>query len=119
MERLKSLRKEKNLTLEELAQDLGMTKQVLSRYERGEREADYKTLVKIADFFTVSIDYLLGHSAYYFPDMIGKTMISDDETEVLDLYSSLSPSRKEDLLIYLRALSGSAQEGKIKTKKLQ
>ena len=117
MERLKSLRKEKGLTLEELAQDLGMTKQVLSRYERGEREADYKTLVKIANFFVVSIDYLLGHSAYYFPDTIGKTAVDDDESELLELYEALSPSRKEDLMIYLRALSGTVQEGKIKLKK--
>ena len=119
MERLKSLRKEKDLTLEELAQALGMTKQVLSRYERGEREADYKTLVKIADFFEVSIDYLIGHSVYYFPDMIGKKSDNDDEIEVLELYSSLSPSRKEDLMIYLRALSGTTQEKNLKSKKLQ
>ena len=42
-----------------LALDLSMNQNTISRYETGEREADYKTLIKIADYFNVSIDYLL------------------------------------------------------------
>ena len=48
------------MTLQQLADELGTSNQVLSRYERGDREADYNTLAKIARFFNVSIDYLLG-----------------------------------------------------------
>lgn len=36
-----------------------MNQNSISRYETGEREADYETLIKIADYFNVSIDYLL------------------------------------------------------------
>ncbi len=36
-----------------------MNQNTISRYETSEREADYKTLIKIADYFNVSIDYLL------------------------------------------------------------
>lgn len=57
--RLKELRKEKNISQLKLALDLSMNQNTISRYETGEREADYKTLVKIADYFNVSIDYLL------------------------------------------------------------
>ena len=39
--------------------DLNMNQNSVSRYETGEREADYATLIKIADYFNVSIDYLL------------------------------------------------------------
>ena len=39
--------------------DLGLTQNSVSRYESGAREADYKTLVALADYFNVSIDYLL------------------------------------------------------------
>jgi transcriptional regulator with XRE-family HTH domain len=39
--------------------DLNMNQNSISRYETGEREADYATLIKIADYFNVSIDYLL------------------------------------------------------------
>ena len=42
-----------------LAMDLNMNQNSVSRYESGTREADYKTLIAIADYFNVSIDYLL------------------------------------------------------------
>ena len=57
--RLKELRKEKNISQLKLALDLSMNQNTISRYETGEREADYKTLIKIADYFNVSIDYLI------------------------------------------------------------
>jgi len=42
-----------------LAMDLNMNQNSISRYESGEREADYATLVRLADYFNVSVDYLL------------------------------------------------------------
>lgn len=57
--RIKKLRKEKNLSQLQLALALNMNQNSISRYENGEREADYSTLIKFADFFDVSIDYLL------------------------------------------------------------
>ncbi|MBQ8308752.1 MAG: helix-turn-helix transcriptional regulator [Clostridia bacterium] len=57
--RLKQLRKQKNITQLKLAMDLTMNQNSISRYETGEREADYATLIKFADYFGVSIDYLL------------------------------------------------------------
>ena len=57
--RLKELRKQKNISQLKLAMDLTMNQNSISRYETGEREADYATLIKFADYFNVSIDYLL------------------------------------------------------------
>lgn len=57
--RLKILRKQKNITQLKLAMDLGMSQNAVSRYETGEREADYATLIRFADYFNVSLDYLL------------------------------------------------------------
>ncbi len=57
--RLKELRKQKGISQLKLAMDLSMNQNTISRYENGGREADYKTLIKIADYFNVSIDYLL------------------------------------------------------------
>lgn len=57
--RLRSLRKQRNISQLKLAMDLQMSQNSISRYETGEREADYKTLILIADYFNVSIDYLL------------------------------------------------------------
>lgn len=59
MKRLKELRKKKNLSQLQLAMALNLNQNSISRYETGEHEADYKTLILFADFFGVSIDYLL------------------------------------------------------------
>ena len=42
--------------------ELNMNQNSISRYETGERETDYKTLIALADYFNVSIDYLLGRT---------------------------------------------------------
>ena len=57
--RLKDLRKQRNISQLKLAMDLGMNQNSISRYETGERQADYKTLIAFADYFNVSVDYLL------------------------------------------------------------
>lgn len=57
--RLKQLRKRRGLSQLRLATELGMNQNSISRYESGEREADYQTLIQLADYFNVSIDYLL------------------------------------------------------------
>ncbi len=57
--RLKFLREQKNISQVKLAMVLNMNQNSISRYETGQREADYATLIKIADYFNVSIDFLL------------------------------------------------------------
>ena len=58
--RLKKLRKAKKISQTKLAIDLNMNQNSISRYENLERRADYDTLIKFADYFGVTIDYLLG-----------------------------------------------------------
>ncbi|MBE6654092.1 MAG: helix-turn-helix transcriptional regulator [Ruminococcaceae bacterium] len=60
--RLSELRKKRGISQLKLAMDLNMNQNSISRYENGEREADYATLIKLADYFDVSIDYLLGRT---------------------------------------------------------
>lgn len=57
--RLKELRERKGISQLKLAVDLNMNQNSISRYETGAREADYSTLIKFADYFNVSVDYLL------------------------------------------------------------
>ena len=57
--RLKELREKRGISQLKLALDLGLNQNSVSRYETGVREADYATLIKFADYFQVSIDYLL------------------------------------------------------------
>ncbi len=60
--RLKALRISRKISQVKLAMDLNMNQNSISRYENGEREADYSTLIAIADYFGVSIDFLLGRT---------------------------------------------------------
>lgn len=57
--RLKELRKQKNISQLRLALELNTNQNTISRYESGKREPGLKELIKIADFFDVSTDYLL------------------------------------------------------------
>lgn len=58
--RFKTLRAEKKLTQQILSDKLKISKSSINMYERGEREPGFATLISIADFFDVDIDYLLG-----------------------------------------------------------
>ncbi|MBP3232091.1 helix-turn-helix transcriptional regulator [Anaerovibrio sp.] len=60
-ERLRTLREHQEMSQLEVAKKLDIMQNTYSRYERGIREPDYATLKKIANFFGVSIDYLLGN----------------------------------------------------------
>ncbi len=57
--RLKLLRKERQISQLKLALDLNMSQNTISRYETGEREPGINELINIANYFNVSIDYLL------------------------------------------------------------
>ncbi len=57
--RLKEIRKSKGISQLKLAMDLNMNQNTISRYETGEREPGLAELKKIADYFNISIDYLL------------------------------------------------------------
>ena len=59
---LKELRKAKGISQLKLALDLNMNQNTISRYETGEREPGINELIRIADYFNVSVDYLIGRS---------------------------------------------------------
>ena len=63
-ERLYELRMESNLSRAQLAEKLNVSVRLISYWENGQRECDFDMLIKIADLFSVSIDYLLGRKEY-------------------------------------------------------
>ncbi len=78
------LRKEKNISQKKAAADLGISQGLLSHYEKGKRECGLDFLVKSADYYSVSCDYLLGRS----PEPQGRTISVDQIPED-------DPSQKE------------------------
>ncbi|CAN7299139.1 MULTISPECIES: helix-turn-helix domain-containing protein [Paenibacillus] len=61
-DRIALLREKRGLTQEDLSVKIGISRASLSHYETNRREPDYETINKIANFFNVSIDYLLGRT---------------------------------------------------------
>jgi transcriptional regulator with XRE-family HTH domain len=57
---LRKLRKKTIYTQEEIAEKLGLLRSTYAKYETGENEPDFKTLVKIAEYYEISTDELLG-----------------------------------------------------------
>lgn len=60
--RIALLRTSRHYTQDELSSRLGISRAALSHYEKGRREPDYETLIKIADLFKVSLDYIMGRT---------------------------------------------------------
>lgn len=61
-ERIKSIRKEKSMTQKQVAEGTHITEVAVQNYESGRRKPNYDTLIALADFFDVSLDYLVGRS---------------------------------------------------------
>lgn len=61
-QRLRQLRQEKNLTLREFEEQIGISYSALGKYERDERQPDFDTLEQLANYFDVAIDWLIGRT---------------------------------------------------------
>ena len=68
------LRKEKNISQKQAASDLNVSQALLSHYEKGIRECGLDFLIRAADYYDVSCDYLLGRS----PQKTGAVLTIDD-----------------------------------------
>ncbi|EAH3832852.1 helix-turn-helix transcriptional regulator [Listeria monocytogenes] len=96
---LKKLRKNENLTQDQLASKIGITRDTLANYETGRREPDFTTLKNIASYFEVSTDYLLGRDEIDNSDLLA-AHIDDDLTEEerieIEKYLKFIRSQKEE-----------------------
>ncbi len=63
--RLRKLREKRRMNRKALGELCGLSKNIIGQYERGEREPTIRSLEKIADFFEVSTDYLLGRKKFF------------------------------------------------------
>lgn len=80
----KRLRTSSGLTQVEMAEKLGISRSTIGMYETGAREPDFETLEKIADFFNVDTDYLLGRTekTSILPETVGHYYLNDETREI-------------------------------------
>lgn len=88
-DRLKQLRLSRKLNMKETAEQLGIVYTTYVGYEKNEREPSSDVLVKIADFFNCSTDYLLGNSEHIEPQGKISNAISSKEKIILNKYRKL------------------------------
>lgn len=81
--RLKQLRTDANLTQEELGKEINMTKSAICSYEKGNRMAPMDTLIKIANYFKVDLDYLIGTEIYVVSDSGETTRMASEEINII------------------------------------
>ncbi len=81
-ERLQQLRKEANLQQKELGAKVGMSANAISMMETGNRETTFEKLVRLAEFFHVSSDYLLGVTDD--PTWRGASLEADNEEKDIE-----------------------------------
>lgn len=109
---LKRLRTKKGLTSEELCSKIGIKGGSYRNYERNDRKPDYDTLVKLADFYGVTTDYLLGRPDAKEPaDPIDKLMTVDEmEKDLLREWLSLDEASRKAFLDVLRKIVADDQK---------
>ncbi|WP_458407190.1 helix-turn-helix domain-containing protein [Anaerotignum sp.] len=93
-ERLKELRKSRNISQQKLGAYLNYGYTAIANYESGRNEPSFDTLMKIAVFFDVTVDYLIGLSD---EPMIMNT-ISISETRLLEMYRKLNEENKQIIM---------------------
>lgn len=96
-QRLKELRLKNKLTQEELGKMLNLTNVSISGYENGDRTPDIENLSKLADYFNVTTDYLLGRP--FTPDLLEQDILKvfDENPGLSRWYSDLLKADVEDL----------------------
>lgn len=96
-ERIKNLRTKNKLSQKEFGKIFSLAESTIGMYERDERNPDYDTLKKMAKFFDVTTDYLLGHSST--PNMSEQDEFQAfaNNKELERWYKELPNSEEEDL----------------------
>lgn len=91
-QRLKDLRDDEELNQGDIAKVLNITRQQYQLYESGNREIKFNQVIKLAEFYGVSIDYIAGRTK----DKRGLTRseLAEDETDLIKKYRSLSERQK-------------------------
>ena len=95
---LRILRERKGVPQQTVADSLEITRQAYSNYENGNREPDNKMLLKLAEYFGVSTDYLLGRKESKSPGMDESIPRDDGERKLIQIVRKLDPAQKALLL---------------------
>lgn len=103
LENLAKLRKEKNLNQSELAQIFNVNQNTVSRWEKGTREPDMGTLIELAKYFDVSVDFLLGNT-------IVRTPIATTAAHMYDSNYEYTPEEELEIKNFMEYMRSKAEK---------
>ena len=107
MEKLLFLREQLNVTQKAVADYIGLSRQAYAHYEFGDRYPDLKTLCKLADFFGVSVDYLLGRETC-------NLALSPPPSEYQRIYESQPRETQENILEFMKVFTKASIKTQLK-----
>ena len=100
MKNLKKIREHKNITQTKLSVDVEVSQEIISHYEIGDNKPNIDNLIKLADYFRCSTDYLLNRTDI--PTMVQDLVKGNQETnDIIYKYNSLSDEDKSHLKSFL------------------
>lgn len=116
MKKIKELRNEHNITMKKLGEIVGVSESAISQYENGKRQPDIETLKVFADFFNVSIDYLLGKTELRNPldipehiegiaDLVLRMRSDDEFSDIINKINELSPEQLKAISTILSSMN--------------
>lgn len=95
MLRLKELRKQKHISQQALAKAVGSSQSSINSYENNVYEPDITMLIKLANFFGVSIDYLICNNEIPYPvKSAERYMLNEKESEFIEIVRKISPEQE-------------------------
>ncbi len=104
-ENLKAMRKEKGVTQDNICELLKVSRNCYASWEQGRTEPNIEMLIKLADIFECSVDYLLGRASEL--DVVSiQTDLTEQQKELLQNFDKLNTVGKSRMLGYLVALLG-------------
>ncbi|MDY3918983.1 MAG: helix-turn-helix transcriptional regulator [Candidatus Limivivens sp.] len=101
--RIMELRKERKLTQISLSTSIDVSQETISAYETGKHDPTAENLIRIADFFHVSIDYLLKRSDCRKAQAFDQ--LSDDEMKLIETFRKVRPLSRGRVLSYLQGFA--------------
>lgn len=105
MENLRILREERKLSQQKLADEFDLAQSQILYYEKGTYQPSISTLNKYADFFEVSVDFLLGRTDIRRrPEPMAEYALNANEQELVDIYRRLHPDQRHGLILFLKTL---------------
>ena len=95
---LRLLREERGLSQQKLAEMLNTTQQTIFKYEKTQSEPDISTLIKLADIFNVTVDYLIGNSEIKEKNAkLNAVVLTEKETKHISLWRTLPDDIQESM----------------------